>query len=542
MRYLKCNLLPERHEEILRKFWDYPTQEEEDAVHDLFTPHVFFETYGKRREVWATCCRQHGIIGKHGPKHGSEGSCPFCGQTAVWSAIGKYSERMTSLREETHVAFLRRDGDALLIEAMQIEISYTKDLIYEGIYYDMNCWGQKAYYFAPGTVQMWVRTREWRCGEWTLPYWKAKATVSEPFQPNMMGWACYQGDYTVIGADALSETKAWRYCQIEDWMHYELAERWEDEPVKWAVTYLAAYAMWPQIEMAVKIGLGSAVTQLVVHSLKNWRTLDWDATNPADFMRMSKQEARAWLQSGGDFETLKSWRETAPELTPDVYIHLCRQLGGGRMVEACKECAEMAGVKLEKAARYAENKTRVELWVDYLRMARELGYDLAEATVAMPKDLRERHDAADELLGMRRDQAVSAAYAKRYKKLCRKYEFAMSGLRIVVPKGGSEIIREGKTLHHCVGGYAARHIEGKTTILFLRHEKRPERPWMTIELTGSDTIRQIHGYRNEGYNHAQDPGERYGWFLDAWLAWVHNGSRRDKKGRPVIAEAKEKTA
>ena len=242
-----------------------------------------------------------------------------------------------------------------------------------------------------------------------------------------------------------------------------------------------------------------------------------------------------------DFETLKSWRETTPELTPDVYIHLCRQLGGGRMVEACKECAETAGVKLEKAARYAETKTRVELWVDYLRMARELGYDLTEATVAMPKDLRERHDAADELLGMRRDQAVSAAYAKRYKKLCRKYEFAMSGLRIVVPKGGSEIIREGKTLHHCVGGYAARHIEGKTTILFLRHEKRPERPWMTIELTGKDTIRQIHGYRNEGYNHAQDPEERYAWFLDAWLGWVHAGSRRDKQKQPIL-EAKEKTA
>lgn len=291
MRYLKCNLPPERHEEILGKFWHYPTQEEEDAVHDLFTPHVFFETYGSKREAWATCCRQHGIIGKHGPKHGSEGSCPFCGQTAVWSAIGKYSERMTSLREETHVAFLRRDGDALLIEAMQIEISYTKDLIYGGIYYDMNCWGQKAYYLAPGTVQMWVRTREWSCGEWTLPYWKAKETVSEPFSPNMMGWACYQGDYTVIGTDALSETKAWRYCQIEDWMCYELAERW-DEPAKWVVTYLAAYAMWPQIEMAVKLGLGDAVTQLVVSGVKNARILNWSARNPADFMRMSKQEAR----------------------------------------------------------------------------------------------------------------------------------------------------------------------------------------------------------------------------------------------------------
>lgn len=541
MRYLKCNLSPERHEEILRKFWDYPTQEEEDAVHDLFTPHVFFETYGSKREAWATCCRQHGIIGKHGPKHGSEASCPFCGQTAVWNAIGKYSERMTSLREETHVAFLRRDGDALLIEAMQIEISYTKDLIYGGIYYDMNCWGQKAYYLAPGTVQMWVRTREWSCGEWTLPYWKAKTTVSEPFQPNMMGWACYQGDYTVIGTDALSETKAWRYCQLEDWMCYELAERW-DEPVKWAVTYLAAYAMWPQIEMAVKLGLAGAVTQLVVSGVKNAQILNWNARNPAAFLRLDKQQARVWLANGKDFDVFRAWRTDAPQLSPDKYVHIVGQLGGTHAAEDCIECARLAGVKIEKAASYAGSRARVELWLDYLHMARELGYDLAEATVAMPKDLRERHDAADELLGMRRDQAVSAAYAKRYKKLCRKYEFAMSGLRIVVPKGGSEIVREGKTLHHCVGGYAARHIEGKTTILFLRHEKRPERPWMTIELTGSDTIRQVHGYRNEGYAHAQDPGERYGWFLDAWLAWVHNGSRRDKKGRPVIAESKEKTA
>ncbi len=109
MRYLKCNLQPERHEEVLGKFWDYPTQEEEDAVHDLFTPHVFFDTSGNEREAWATCCRQHGIIGKRGPKHGSEANCPFCGQVAVWNATGKYGEQIRSLRESAHVAFLPAD-------------------------------------------------------------------------------------------------------------------------------------------------------------------------------------------------------------------------------------------------------------------------------------------------------------------------------------------------------------------------------------------------------------------------------------------------
>ena len=207
-------------------------------------------------------------------------------------------------------------------------------------------------------------------------------------------------------------------------------------------------------------------------------------------------------------------------------------------MEACKECAETAGVKLEKAARYAETKTRVELWVDYLRMARELGYDLTEATVAMPKDLRERHDAADELLGMRRDQAASAAYAKRYKKLCRKYEFAMSGLRIVVPKDGSEIVREGKTLHHCVGGYAGRHLDGTLTILFLRRADRPNKPYVTIEMDGNQ-IRQIHGYRNEVKPCADNPGrvsprELHREFLDTWLRWLKAGSKRNEDGTPKL--------
>jgi len=48
MRYLKCNLPPERHEEILGKFWHYPTQEEEDAVH---AARVFRDLWQRARGV-----------------------------------------------------------------------------------------------------------------------------------------------------------------------------------------------------------------------------------------------------------------------------------------------------------------------------------------------------------------------------------------------------------------------------------------------------------------------------------------------------------
>ena len=115
---------------------------------------------------------------------------------------------------------------------------------------------------------------------------------------------------------------------------------------------------------------------------------------------------------------------------------------------------------------------------------------------------------------------------------------------------------EGKTLKHCVGGYAARHFNDKVTILFLRHKRKPDTPFVTIEIiprqkmTEKVSIRQIHGYQNEGYlrRMAEDqkyrhrPEYKFKWFIDMWRAWVTAGSKRDKNGNPILTEEKEKTA
>lgn len=48
-----------------------------------------------------------------------------------------------------------------------------------------------------------------------------------------------------------------------------------------------------------------------------------------------------------------------------------------------------------------------------------------------------------------------------------------------------ELIAEGKTLHHCVGGYAERHAKGVTTILLVRENDNPDKPLYTMEVIGS---------------------------------------------------------
>ena len=57
------------------------------------------------------------------------------------------------------------------------------------------------------------------------------------------------------------------------------------------------------------------------------------------------------------------------------------------------------------------------------------------------------------------------------------------------------------------------------------------------EKKGKVVIRQIHGYKNEGYKGAVRPEKRFGDFLDTWLRWVNDGSARDRNGLPVLPAA-----
>ena len=134
-------------------------------------------------------------------------------------------------------------------------------------------------------------------------------------------------------------------------------------------------------------------------------------------------------------------------------------------------------------------------------------------------------------------------YGKRYRKLKRIYAYTDGEMKIVVPVNAEDIEREGKRLRHCVGGYAQRHIEGKTTILFLRQADRPEHRYVTIEINDAYfDIRQVHGYKNEA-DGAVPPLKRHAEFFEGWIEWLKAGSPRARNGRPIRQNKQEvKTA
>lgn len=569
-----CNLTEEEREAAFRQFDGMLTTEEEESIRSLFPQYLFFQNKGPDdsgysssarpvRICTCTACREtfEGVRANYarGKIHNEPVTCPHCGKQLEGKAVSKFSYQMNSLESWVKTAIARPgENGALLIEAGDAARRFNWNDLTGTI-----DWYPKArYYFARGKLQMWKEVWERDCCTITANlFWKVQKTIQDPFHPNMMGNHFYEGEYSIINmAEALPETDS-RYCQILDFYHYNYGARLEDlDTARWMVKYLGWYALHPQIEMCVKFNLLDIVGELIVDGRKNARILDWSKTKIHEFLRLSKADTKLFLNSKTGLKSLRIYREKFKDISFAKFCELVKRVGGEAPLENLSVCAKLAGVRIEKAVKYIDKQaplcpramvsttTIIQYWLDYLKMAKQLEYDMSEETVVMPKDLKERHDAAKDIIRLKISELERKKYAKLKKKLERKYAFELGELCVLVPESAEDIVREGQTLHHCVGGYVKRHIEGKTIILFLRKRRKPWRSFLTIELYeahGKAFVMQVHGYKNELYikKTGVAPSVRYGEFLDAWLAWVNAGSKRDDKGRAILPKTdKEKSA
>ena len=368
------------------------------------------------------------------------------------------------------------------------------------------------YRFKPGLVES--TTRYW----WDYPFSsierqdgplvKGHWNIHGPFNAN----ADYGISYDVIGLDEIQKSP-FRYCVAEG------AERKFSK----FLHFLTACCFYPrQIEMLMKAGMSDVVRDFVERGVKHAAVINWDEPSPA---KVQGENGKATLRAA------KKWN-----LPPEKLI---------RYLHSNVGCARFGGMSsMDAALRY---------WEDYLTAAEAMGYQLHRENVLLPKALGAAHDSATakhqnkmererKKAQAEKDRLAALSYEERRVELEKKYGFAMDGYLIRVPANKDEVLNEGRTLQHCVGGYADRHMNGTLTILFMREAKKPGVPWLTIEMSGNKLV-QIHGFKNEGLyttkgRFAPDPREVYREFLDIWLDWIERGSRRDKKGNPKLPKKK----
>lgn len=565
-------------------------QAERDAINALFPAYIFRRSC--TNEIWTTCCRNHMVVTDEDmmvttPERNFQAvmwephqreqrtrwddapkptvQCPLCGRMVVVKEL-RYTGRRNNLSRYRRAVVLRWYQGALWARAYDCGKHYTKGKGYS-LTGEPKCELVGVYRFRPWLAE--ATTRYW----WDHPFGsinrqdgpliKGHWNIHGPFNAN----AEYGVGFDVIGLDEIQKSP-FCYCMAAE------AERKTDKFLQ----FLTACCFYPrQIEMLMKAGMSDVVMDFTERGVKHASVINWDEPSPAKAFKVSRQDMKMFLGTNRDIRVLELYKRLKGRAT---LTECAGWMSRGLAIQKTARAAKKWNIPLEKLIRYLDGNVgcaryggmssmedALRYWEDYLTAAEATGYLLHRENVLLPRSLGTAHDEAakkhqaklereraaqlrewerrrkaEQAERERQARLAEEKYEERRQKLEKKYGFAMNGYVIRVPMDKDEILAEGRKLKHCVGGYADRHIQGKTTILFMRKAKKPDEPWLTIEMYGNK-LGQIHGFDNEGVYSAKgrfapDPREVYREFLGTWLDWLEKGSRRDKKGNPKLPRKK----
>ena len=516
---------------------------------------LIYESRGRKgeKEWQCTACGQRGIDKITG-KSGDTARCPVCGEMAELKCNTRLQNHAPSLERWIRAIYFTNRRGTLWAVGCRIYRRFYRNS-WDGVDWcvDMDVDPYEVWNFEPG------RAREWKreygvIGETMGTYWYQ---LPKPREPNtgMFG----QHYYSLWQTDRIDATdmKYSRACEVTV-LHGTISEGEEYNSV---IRYLAAYCMRPKLELVCKWGLTDVAQDYVWRDKTNGKNVKWKANTPWEFLKISKADWKAYRNNMNASVELLTTNRRVFRLPVQKALEISAQLGRPDCWLKNAIAISELGIGLTEQAKYLNRQNqrvmsmqdKLTVWRDYLRMAERVGRDMSQRQSLMPRDLFNAHDEmveyrriqietayqgrrAEELRGQLQNfKSTMQKYQNRREKLQAKYEYRSGSLMIKVPENGEEIIQEGNVLHICVGGYAGRHLTGATTILFLRRARKPETPYVCIEIRERDNqIIQIHGYQNEFLGNGKSirrPSERFKPFLDEWLAWVKAGSKRDSKAR-----------
>ncbi len=314
----------------------------------------------------------------------------------------------------------------------------------------------------------------------------------------MLDWARYQ-----------AVEKLWKagYTEL---IHERIAGRWRTK--KHSIGWRAK-----TIQDAVHLPL---------HLLRLKKPVEWTTKDVAKLAELREMAVNGVIQE----------REAVELFTSGVEIDNVRQALGHttvhKVVKYVKNLVAEEEAKMDAAAAEAKKKhtpyyrppiASPQTYRDYLADCVRLHLDLDDGEVLFPADLEAAHRRT---IAQVKYQENKAAWEK-FEKQAKKLEFMAwerDGLLIRPARTPGELTAEGKTLHHCVGGYADRMARGETTILFIRKAKEPDTPYYTLEYKDGQVI-QCRTTHNAPYTE----NETVKGFVDAWVEQLERTKKKPKK-------------
>lgn len=414
--------------------------------------------------------------------------CPCCGETAVLRGAGYMRQGHT---EQGFVARAYKAQGCLVIVRYMVEESVWRENTQRRV--------EPLEAFVVDGKKV-VKLRLWQRnigGEYfRLDGW----TENKRFADTMGAPWFYDKDLPDLEGTSLENSKLWEY----------MAQTYEKDRF-YPVAYARLYLKHRNVENLITSGMGLLVGDGIREEeqrsgsyyyvrtsvpLPRLAWVDWQEKKPSRMLGVTREGLRLIHEAGWKLNEFQAYHAAAHKLSlPDVVTAL--ETVKPYQLEEMAKSREWTGRRIMQAVRYLK-KVHGDMTMldDYWDMAVRQGLDLENPVIRWPRDLRAAHNRVQEA----QRYATTAEQREAFRRMtarCRGLNWTNGEICIRVAESPEELVQEGKTLHHCVGGYTKTHAGG-SIILFIRHARRPERSWFTLNVdVVNKRILQNHGYYNE---------------------------------------------
>ncbi len=278
------------------------------------------------------------------------------------------------------------------------------------------------------------------------------------------------------------------------------------------IRYLEKYRVNPEIEILVKMGLRRLAIEFNSYRVKQ------DGKKPWERLGVTKKQINRLIEINGGWKAVE-WMKYENEVARAIDNKDIRWLEDngllpnrlefitGRMTEK-RICNYL---KRQCALSGRSPQDMAITWEDYLSMAKRIKMDITKELIFKPKDLRKSHNDAVKMLGGVEIAKRAAEVGSKFpdaddicKSVIDKYQYADKDYSVICPEKIEDIIREGMILGHCLGKsdiYFERINRRETYIVFLRKTEELEKPYYSMEIEPSGTVRAV---RTTGDNSGPD--------------------------------------
>lgn len=460
----------------------------------------FFEDErdSKLTDCYCTACHQRYEDGINNPKHYQHKELGYCTNCGAQVEFRQMNRGRQTYYVAGNFAVFEGAGDVMRIQCIKASQSFSGDP-YE-LEPELKWHTITMYELSPGRAVQYRYLWDYKHQK---PEWTRKKTkATEPNFGSMYNYGEYS--YHLINHE----------CVDRSFLRY-LFKGWEGELPSPYIQWLCRYAEHPQLEYLLHGGLGiiarNYVGQVAAYgygSRGSAYRINWRSNDLKKMLRLDKVELKYIKEeSGYNYSSYIQWRRDFWHGRSSAEtIRYFKDFKGSS--EYIKAAEELTGLSRKQIMDYALKRQNpqgtyffMHQYIDYLRECSKLGYDLARTSITMPKDMFAAHERTTHLC---REIETATATKKLSKTDAKRRDLEVVdmelGLILRLPWSCAEIIEEGAKLDHCVGGYADRHADGKTNILFLRTISHPETPFYTMEVRNDLSIAQCHGYQNERHS------------------------------------------